>query len=356
MRHEVNLQRQTGAAARARWTTNEEAIQAWNEYQRTRLGDVTRRHYRFEIQRFLRAWNEPAWLLGRTDLWAYVSAYAANCKHYRRQTARPEYCNANQDLAKCSQTCPAYGPLHFETVSHHMQAIASLYDFLDHMGLVDSNPARRVKREWIKENRHRSRASPRRVPTKEELQRMTSRRVPMHQRAVVLVCAKTGVRVSEAIRLQADDQHLDLDDGWIHIPAFYGKRRGNRNLPVDAELAAFLHEYLAWRTDLLDRLGQQTEALLITPQGRAYSHTNGPDSINRALKAQQARIGLPAPRFTHHALRHFFSDQLKRNGLEDYYWNILRGDIPKGNLKTYVHPTQQDIRQQYLRHRPRIWD
>ena len=52
---------------------------------------------------------------------------------------------------------------------------------------------------------------------------------------------------------------------------------------------------------------------------------------------------MPAPRFTHHALRHFFSDQLKRNGLEDYYWNILRGDIPKGNLKTYVHPTQQDI-------------
>ena len=113
-----------------------------------------------------------------------------------------------------------------------MQAIASLYDFLDHMGLVDSNPARRVKREWIKENRHRSRASPRRVPTKEELQRMTSRRVPMHQRAVVLVCAKTGVRVSEAIRLQADDQHLDLDDGWIHIPAFYGSAAATATCPL----------------------------------------------------------------------------------------------------------------------------
>lgn len=353
MRQAVVLSSHKGPRARPTWSSNDEAFQAWHDYEQTRLSPVTLGHYAHEVRRFLGHWTDLAWSLDRQDIWTYVRTYAAYCRNYRAGGARAEYCAAKQDLNGCTTTCPAYGVMNINTVDHHLRAVSAFYHFLDHAGLIQHNPVQRVHREWSRENKHRQRKSSRRVPTRQELGLLMRRDTPIHRRALYAVLAKTGFRIGEAIKLQADEEHLDLVHGWLHLPEFYGKRRGNRSLPIAPDLQAVLAEYLPWRRALMERLGCEHDFLLVTPQGKPYSPKHGPDSANKALKLDQERLGLTGSRpFTAHAFRHFFSDSLKKAGCPDYWWNVLRGPQPRNNLGTYVHPSLDDVRDQYREYAP----
>lgn len=350
------MQRQTLAPqeARVQYTikTNEEAFRGWQTYHGSRLSEHTLRNYAFDVRMFIQALERPAWEYRRHDMWSYLDLYLERCKHH--QWGAPSfadhggsYCRKGQDVANCGRQCPVFESRTGVTVQKHLQAIVTFYDFLVRHGLMEYNFVRDVRREYSRENPAR-RVRRKHVPSMDELKRLIAHCPGENRRAMYVFMAKTGARIGEAIRIPFDEHHVDLDEGWARVPEG-GKRRGNPNLIIDKELRKELEAYLKWRDRRI-----KCDALFVNWAGRAFDPMQT-WSFNKVMRKDHARAGLSLEKeITPHALRHFFSDHIKRSGIDPYWWNILRGDVPRGNEATYVHPTLEDIRRQYNRHAPHI--
>lgn len=343
----------------------EALYEAWLRHESQRLSPVTLRHYRYEVKVFLDAWApHDVTKLRARDVWAYLDAYGARCGQYATSAfpgADHPACRQGMDLAGCGQSCPGYRARGPEVVGKHLTAVVSLYDFLVGREFVEYNIVRDVKREWLRRNRHRSRKKPRRLPTTEEVEALVNQVPAVNRRTFYAVLAKTGIRLREATALQVDREHMDLEEGWMKVPFFSGKRRGNRTFIIDASLERLLREYLEWRRHrvkcLLPHL--RHDKLFVTQRGTPLNPDE--NTVNRHFFRHDAcRLGIHdgtesrQERITTHCMRHYFSNELKRSGIDPYWWNILRGDIPKGNEATYVHPSHEQIHAQYLKHAPRF--
>ncbi len=349
-------------------TTNEEIWACWRDYHATRLQPITHQHYGYEIQAFLSAW--PGVLVSKLaarDLWAYIGIYSQRCRHFRRQgfpIKNGAACDKKQDLTKCGKdSCTFYEAVLFHTVDKHLQAIVSLYDVLVRKEALSYNFVRDVKRAWVKENQHLKRKPPKRVLTKAEINLLVHRSHRLNRKILYAILAKTGVRIREALLLRCDAEHMNLAEGWLKVPYYKGKRRGNRILIIDDELRAILVAYLEWRERWVrrDAQGKPThDRLIISHRGIGFDPDQEmvvlakvvrPDCVRlKIMKGDEPRHN----RITPHSFRHFFSDEIKRNGIDPYWWNVLRGDVPRGNEQTYVHPSLEDIRGHYRQHAPDI--
>lgn len=332
--------------------TNDEAFAAWQQYTKARVSVFTFNNYSYDVRMFLGALERPAWEYGQHDLWTYLDLYLQRCRHHQWGAPRfadegGAYCRKRLDLNECGAKCPAFEARTAITTQKHLQAVITFYDFLVRHGLTPYNFVRDVKREYARENRARP-VKEKVVPSMDELRALLRATPGENRRALYFFLAKTGCRISEAIRIPLDLEHVDLENGWARIPSG-GKRRGNPFVVIDAELKRELTQYLKWR-----RGRAKSDYLFVNYAGRGF---NPQDTwaINKVMRRDLKRANITGSRvFSPHSLRHFFSDYVKREGVDPYWWNVLRGDVPSGNEATYVHPTLEDIQSQYVRFAPRI--
>lgn len=354
----IGLKRSEHGPERPVWTSAAEAEAAWSASIGATMAVTTQRRYRLEVARFLRAWDDLPWVLERHDLWRYVDLFGQGCRSYRRRIGLKmgDACLKGQDVSGCNSECLAYESMRFATVDAHLGAVSHFFRFMEQNGMVEVNHVESVKKAWVRQNKHRNRTQPRRVPSLEDVRKLY-RSSQANRAALYAVLAKTGTRIAEALSLRLDAEHFKPGH-WLLIPEGYGKRRGNRFLPIDRELARVLEAYLPWREARMTRFNESHSALFVTPLGRPLAPGSDPaHAINRMLRGDQERLGLLDSRgrnFTAHAFRHFFSDALKRNGCDDYWWHILRGDVPRHNQDVYIHPTEQDLIRAYHAHAPRL--
>jgi len=351
-----------------RFTSNEAIATAWRDYQETRLQPVTLRHYAYEIRSFLDAWTSTlATTLQPRDLRAYLVQYGQRCQFYRRQgfpIAKGAFCVQKRDLAACGKgLCPAYQPLVFATVENHLKALVCLYDFLVGQEALPHNFVRDVKRAWIQEHRHLNRSRSKRLLSHEDVRRLVEEASAPNRMILYALLAKTGARIKEVLLLRVDRDHMNLQEGWLKVPEFKGKRRGNRYLVVDDELRHLLQDYFPWREARVQRDTNQqpsTHVLVLNYRGEPFNVDDETSLLKTVVTPDCVRLGLMRPkesvtnRITPHRFRHYFSDALKKNGIDPYWWNVLRGDLPRGNEKTYVHPSLVEIRQQYRAFAPML--
>lgn len=368
MPFEIRMQPRGNTEPERRFQSNEQLFHAWERHEATRLRPVTRQHYAYEVQLFLDAWAPTLVTdIKAIDVRQYIRQFGERCQFFRRhsiQATQGPSCAKGQDLTRCGPaSCPLYNPLLAQTVEKHLQALTRLYDFLVHEEQLPFNFVRDVKRSWKGENRHRFRQTAPFVPTTEEVTRLINGTQPPNHKVIYAILAKTGIRIGEMLRLQLDPDHMNLDQGWMKIPEFPGKRRGNRILIVDPELRSILRRYLEWRDRKVakDEAGQPvTNRILVTAAGRPYKdghetsivvHMFRPDAIRLGI----CRAGADRPnRLNPHGLRHYFSNEIKRNEIDPYWWNVLRGDIPKGNEKRYIHPELAQVKAKYLQYAPTL--
>lgn len=360
-----------------RFTSNAEVFEAWHEHNQVRLRPITLRNYGYEIQKFMESWgNVLVTQIAASDFRNYLGQFSNVCQNLTRRNKaygreqgdlKEPWCAANMDLAGCGAACPKYGPMNVTAVMKHLNAVNTLYDFMVYSEIVDYNFVRDIRRVWIKGNSHRAKKTPKRVPTKEEVERLINKSPYLYRRVIYLLMAKTGLRISEVVHLSINPEFYRPRDGWIKIPEFGGKRRGSRIVIVDAQLLSYLVKYERWRERKLARLGKinssimETDRLFINHQGRPFQMKHGNSTFNRhmiwpdAVRSDIMTEGAPrADRLTTHGFRHFFSDYMKKQRIGDFWWNTLRGDIPKGNERTYVHLGIEDIRKVYLEYAPQF--
>jgi integrase len=357
--------------AAIQFESNRQILDAWRENSTGRLSPTTLHNYSYEVAKFLEVWGDLIVTeLDSRRLWAYLSGFGSLCKNLTRRNqawgvggmVMEPYCGKGLPLANCGPKCPSYGAMQVATVEKHLNAVITLFDFLVQRDAAAYNFVRDVKRQWIKSNKHRRRFTPKQPFTKGEVELLVNKSQHLVRRTMYLIMAKCGTRVGETVRLTMDKELYQPRKGWIEIPDFQGKRRGNRILVVDDQLLMFLEAFEGWREAKLERLGVETNALLINHYGQPFTTKKGNNTVNKhLLRSDMVRLGIeekdapPKHRRNSHSFRHFFSNHLElESKATRYWWNVLRGDIPKGNQRTYVHPKLEDLIQAYNTYGPRF--
>ncbi|MGB1697054.1 MAG: tyrosine-type recombinase/integrase [Thermoplasmatota archaeon] len=334
-----------------------EVFDAWEADSRTRLQPATLKGYGIGIRAFLDAWPSMDFLkASHKDILLYMERFSQACRHYHLavcSTGQRPVCLKGQDLAQCSTQCAAYHRRPFPTCMAHFTNIIHLYKFLLRVGSVNSNPAIAARDEWKHEHKHLLEIRRKRCPTREEVSAFLGHFTKIYEKFAAFALAKWGLRESELVRLQVSK--LYFDKGYMEIPFFNGKRKGNRILILDDEARMILRDYLVWR-------GESDSDLLLLNR---YKRPLKEEEVARRIMRASLNLGFESPgddpkdRIRPHSFRHFFSTEVKstRRGqpIDEYWWKVLRGDRTGGNADTYVHPSIDELRIQFLRHAPLLF-
>jgi integrase/recombinase XerC len=201
------------------------------------------------------------------------------------------------------------------SVRRRLWALSSFFGFLQDMGYLSGNPAKRLPLPKL--------AQP--VPvtlTEEEAQRLLhAAQRPWHKCLVVLLLS-TGMRRSEVAEISLED--LDLENRQLLV---HGKGAKERVVPLADQTIAAIEEYLPQR--------KQTEShrLFVSQFGMPL---NG-RAISRMLQRTLAKAGLAGRGITPHKLRHTFATHLIRSGADVRTVQELLGHADIGTTARYLH-------------------
>jgi integrase/recombinase XerC len=201
------------------------------------------------------------------------------------------------------------------SVRRKLACLSSFFGFLQDMGYIQGNPARRLplpKTELL-------------VPvtlSQQEAQQLVAAADRPWTRCLVVLLLTTGMRRSEAVAITLED--IDLGNGQLLV---HGKGSKERTVPLTQEATEAIRHYLKHRrkTDCQRLFVSQTGEAI---QGRI---------VNRILNRVVAQAGLKGRGITPHTLRHTFATHLIRNGTDIRTVQELLGHSDIQTTARYLH-------------------
>lgn len=177
-------------------------------------------------------------------------------------------------------------------------------------------------------------------------------------KAIALLLSSTGMRIGELLSIS--ESSIDFDRRMITLKAQDTKTKTGRVVFFTRESEKALNHFLKVRTRYINeanakaaKFGEDTQTV---DDGRIFPYT--PTSINRAwnrnLKhsGQFARNDRMRVLFHPHALRQFFSTQLRKNSCPDSVVEILLGHKPY--LSTYIRFSPAELQEAYEKYSPAL--
>ena len=201
-------------------------------------------------------------------------------------------------------------------VGNYIFALRSFFGFLHRRAEIESNPTEHLK---APRRPHRERQ----IPTPYQVARLTSAPCATPKdRAIVLVLAACGLRVSELLTARRTDVQL-ADPASIRV---IGKGNKQRTVPMAREAAYALEEYL--RTLPLG-------CMVLFP-GRNPQRVMTAQAIDDRFK--NLCMSAEIPRISPHQLRHYFASVLLSRGVNIKIVSRLMGHAsPTVTADTYWH-------------------
>ena len=219
---------------------------------------------------------------------------------------------ARQTVVQFALSLSGSAPL---TVRRKLACLSSFFGFLEDMGHIRGNPARRLPLPKVEQP----------VPvclSEDEVQRLVAAARRPHQRAMVMLLVTTGLRRAELVGITLDDLDFEHEQLVVH-----GKGAKERVVPLSDIALAAVRDYLKRRPrTACNRLfvSREGEAL----NGRAVNRT-----LNRLLK----KAGLVGRGITPHKLRHTFATELVRRGVDVRTVQELLGHADLQTTARYLH-------------------
>ena len=169
----------------------------------------------------------------------------------------------------------------------------------------------------------------------------------VRDRALLEVLYAAGLRVSEALGLDAED--VSLDGGFVRV---IGKGDRERLVPIGDEAVDWLTRQdrdvrPAWLARRPVALGRGGPVFLSERGGRLRRQRAW-----ERVRAAAARAGL-GDRVTPHTLRHSFATHLLEGGADLRVVQELLGHASISTTQLYTHVTGERIREVYARAHPR---
>ncbi len=169
----------------------------------------------------------------------------------------------------------------------------------------------------------------------------------LRDRALLELLYAAGLRISEALRLDAED--LSMDGGFVRV---IGKGDKERLVPVGDVALDWLARWTAGPRVRLLALGHVTPArggpVFLGDRGRRLAR----QQAWAAVKSAAARAGLD-DRVSPHTLRHSFATHLLEGGADLRIVQELLGHASISTTQLYTHLTGERIREVYSRAHPR---
>ncbi|MEG6522894.1 site-specific tyrosine recombinase/integron integrase [Desulfotomaculum sp. 1211_IL3151] len=213
------------------------------------------------------------------------------------------------------------------TMMRNIATLKSFFNFAHLEGLLESNPAKRLKSPKIPEEIPRFL-----VP--EEIERICAsvdRDTPegLRNYTMIITLYYAGLRVSEMVNLQLSDLHEYQD-----LSVRKGKGGKSRLVPIHRNLKQNLQEYLEKRHSTSSYLFPNKQGQPLTTQ-----------FVRKMVKKYAIKAGIEPNRVTPHVFRHSFATFLYKNGHVD----LLRISklLGHANLRAttiYTHTTVDHLR------------
>jgi integrase/recombinase XerD len=167
-------------------------------------------------------------------------------------------------------------------------------------------------------------------------------RWPLRDRALLELLYACGLRVSEAIGLQAS--HVNLEAGFVTV---LGKGDKERVVPVGRPARAAIERYVA---DERPRLvgGRTSPHLFVGRGGRALSR----QAVWKLVRRRATAAGVEM-RVSPHTLRHTFATHLLDGGADLRVVQTLLGHADIGTTQIYTHVAPARLRAVHRRCHPR---
>jgi len=148
----------------------------------------------------------------------------------------------------------------------------------------------------------------------------------VRDRALLEVLYASGLRRSEAVRLQLPE--VDLDNGILTVRQ--GKGRRDRRVPLGERAGAWLNRYLIEvRPKLMTQLAEWT--VFLTDYGEPYEKNRLSDLVKRYLRLAGIEQG------SCHALRHACATHMLENGADIRFIQVLLGHSQLSTTEIYTH-------------------
>lgn len=236
------------------------------------------------------------------------------------------------------------------TLRGYFASLSSFYDFLIFSGAMSSNPISPFRKRYLRIKDQEGGENERQLISLQQMQILLSSAKNIREKALIMILAKTGMRIGECLALKAGD--IYIEKGIIRIPP--KRKRSNRLAFIDIELRDILEQYLSWRKN-----HAKSDWLWISDHGGRIHK----DEPNRILAELAEPLGFHIPggplcmRFTCHCFRHFFTSALFQAKMDPEYIKWLRGDsLKKEAWQLYNHIDSREVQVEYLRKIPQLLD
>lgn len=223
------------------------------------------------------------------------------------------------------------------SVSRHLSALRSFFDFLVRGGVVEQNPARFASRP-------RTGYDLPDVLTVDEVRRLLEApeqlKRPFWRRdsAILETLYSCGLRAAEILSLRLQD--LNLNAGFLRV---YGKGNKERVLPLGSYAAFAIERYLNSDESRI----RNSETLFVNRYGQPLS-----DRYLRHLVRDYALFALNRPVHPH-TLRHSFATHLLDAGMDLRFVQELLGHAKVTTTQIYTHISISRLQEVCLRYHPR---
>ncbi len=226
------------------------------------------------------------------------------------------------------------------SVRRKLAAVRSMYKFLRQEGIVEMNPAARLRTPKIKQ----------RLPdvmseekTNRLIDAVESGQViekPSRERdlAFLELLYGCGIRVSELVGINLED--LDLGEGWLRVR---GKGNKEREVPVGERAMRAVERYLEQRAP-----ASVERALFLNARGRRLS-----DRQVRRLVKMYALLATGDSSVHPHSFRHAYATHLLTDGADLRAIQELLGHARLSTTQKYTQVSLKDLQAVYDRAHPK---
>jgi integrase/recombinase XerD len=238
------------------------------------------------------------------------------------------------------------------TIENHLSCISAFLDYLVYEDVIETNVALQVRKRYVRRYKAETPddSQSRKLITVAQLKDLVDSILNPRDKAILVLLAKTGIRRGELVSIDVED----VDFVGMKIRLKPKAKRSNRLVFFDEECARVLQQWLAVRK----RYAREDEPALFTTVSGGRANRS---KVYEIVTENAARQGLHNPsskkledHFTPHCLRHWFTTYLRRSGMPREMVQELRGDIRGEAIDIYYHIDEEDLRNQYLKHIPKL--
>ncbi len=227
------------------------------------------------------------------------------------------------------------------TVARKLSAVRSFFRFLYREGLVETNPAARIRGPRLDRTlpEHLTSGDIESLFAWAELRAAENKLTGLRLLVILELLYGSGLRLAELHSLETP--MLDLERGQLRV---LGKGRKTRIVPLTQRAALAIRKYEVKRQET----GPTSKALLVGAKGQRISRRTIQRGVTEALRAFSESVGVSV-----HSLRHTFATHLLDSGADLMAVKELLGHASLSTTQIYAHTSKERLKRVYQGAHPR---